>query len=119
MKKLLQSFGYAWKGIKTAFVSERNMKIHVFISVLVIVMGFVLQISMTEWLFCILCMGLVFCAELFNTAIETLTDRFSPDKDPLAGRTKDLSAGAVLLSAIISVIIGVIIFLPKIIALLK
>ncbi|HRG03383.1 MAG: diacylglycerol kinase family protein [Paludibacteraceae bacterium] len=118
MKRLLKSFVFAWQGIKAVFSSEQNMKIHVAVAITVIFFGFVFSISSAEWISVVICIGLVFSAEMFNTAFETLVDKVSPDKDPLAGKTKDIAAGAVLLAAIISVVVGIIIFLPKLINLI-
>jgi len=115
MKKFLNSFVFAARGIKLVFASETNMKVHVGISVLVLLMGFLFHISTFEWLICILCIGLVFSTEMFNTAIETIVDLVSPQRNHLAGKAKDIAAGAVLVTAIISVAVGIIIFLPKII----
>ncbi len=117
MKRLIKSFGYAFQGIKAVFSSETNMRIHAIIAFFVIIAAFVFSVSTTEWLVILLCIGLVFSAEMFNTALETLVDKVSPEQDPLAGKTKDLAAGAVLIAAIISAIIGTIIFLPKLITL--
>ena len=114
MRKRIQSFGYAFRGIKTVFLSEANMKIHIFISVLVVISGVVFTISITEWMFCLLCIAIVTGAEMMNTAIENVVDLASPEQHPLAGKAKDIAAGAVLLCAIISVIIGLIIFIPKV-----
>ncbi len=113
MGRLTKSFGYAWKGIRSVFSTEQNMKIHVGVAVLAVGFGFVLQISSVEWIAVILCIGLVFSAEMINTALEILVDKVSPQKDPVAGKIKDISAGAVLIAAIISVLVGVLIFLPK------
>jgi diacylglycerol kinase (ATP) len=113
MRKRIRSFGYAGRGIRIVFGSEANMKIHITIAVLVIICGFVFSISLTEWMFCLLCIGLVFGAEMMNTAIENVVDLASPKLHPLAGRAKDIAAGAVLICAIISVIIGLLIFVPK------
>ena len=96
-----------------SFKSERNMKIHVFIMLLVIFLGFLLEISIAEWLLCIILFGIVIAGELFNTAIETVVDMISLEKSPKAKLAKDVSAGAVLVLAISSVIIGLIIFIPK------
>ena len=115
MKKFLNSFVFAVRGIKSVFASETNMKVHVGISVLVLLMGFLFHISTIEWLICILCVGLVFCSEMFNTAIETIVDLVSPQRNPLAGKAKDIAAGAVLVTAVISVVIGIVIFLPKLV----
>ena len=114
MRKRIQSFGYAFRGIRTVFLSETNMKIHIFISVLVVISGVVFNISLAEWIFCLLCIAIVTGAEMMNTAIENVVDLASPEQHPLAGKAKDIAAGAVLLCAIISVIIGLIIFIPKV-----
>lgn len=119
MNRLIKSFRYAWKGIKVVFLSEKNMKIHLFVTFWVVVFGFIFQISAFEWIAVILCIGLVLSAEMFNTALETLVDKISPEQDPLAGKTKDTAAGAVLITAFISVIVGLIVFLPKLIILLQ
>ena len=114
MKKRLQSFGYAFRGIYSAFGTEANMKIHIGITFLVIICGIAFGISITEWMFCMLCIGLVVGAEMFNTSIENVVDLASPEQHPLAGKAKDIAAGAVLICAIISVIIGLLIFIPKV-----
>ena len=115
MKRLLKSFGFAWQGIKAVFTSEPNMRIHAVVALLVLIFGFIFSISSIEWIAIVICIGLVFSAEMFNTAFETLVDKVSPAKDPLAGKTKDVAAGAVFIAAIVSVVVGVIIFLPKLI----
>ena len=117
IKSLGNSFKYAFEGIFSSFKSERNMKIHVFMMILVIVFGFVLEISFMEWIICIILFGIVIGAELFNTAIETVVNMISLEKSPQAKLAKDISAGAVLVLAIASAIIGLIIFIPKFIAL--
>lgn len=119
MRKRIQSFGYAGRGIKFVFGTEANMKIHIAVAVLVVVCGFVFSISMTEWLFCLLCIGLVFGMEMMNTAIENVVDLVSPEYHYLAGKAKDIAAGAVLITAIISVIVGLLIFFPKCLILLQ
>ncbi|VBB46829.1 Undecaprenol kinase [uncultured Paludibacter sp.] len=114
MKRLLLSFSYALKGIKQVIRSETNMKIHLSIAVLVIILGFIFHISTSEWLACIICIGLVFSAETMNTAIETLVDMVSPERKPAAGKIKDIAAGGVFLAALISVVVGMIVFFSKI-----
>lgn len=111
----MKRFKYAFKGIFFAFTTQTNINIHIIISVLVIIAGFIFKINRVEWLFIIFAIGLVLSAELFNTAIETLVDLVSPDYNQKAGQVKDVAAGAVLIAAFISVIIGLIVFLPKII----
>jgi len=116
-KKLTNSFKYAFEGIKSSFDTERNMKIHVIIMLLVILAGVVLKISVIEWIICIILFGVVIAGELFNTAIETVVDLAMPNKNNKAKLAKDVSAGAVLILAITSAVIGIIIFVPKIIVL--
>lgn len=111
----MKRFKYAIKGILFAFKTQANIRIHSIISVLVISAGFLFKINPLEWLFIIFAIGLVLSAELFNTAIESLVDQVSPSYSEKAGLIKDVAAGAVLIAAVVSVIIGVIVFLPKII----
>jgi len=114
-KRLTNSFKYAFEGILQAYVGEQNLKIHTVIAVLVIIFGFILKISYTEWLVCLVLIGLVLMAEFFNTSIEYLVDLTSPEIHPLAKATKDTASAGVLMMAIISAIIGLIIFIPKLI----
>ena len=109
---LLRSFSYAISGICLALRSERNMKIHVSISGLVIGSGFFFRISKQEWLFVFFAIGGMLALELANTAIERVVDLVTEEYHPLAKQAKDLAAGAVFIFAIISVIIGIIIFGP-------
>lgn len=113
MKKRIRSFAFALKGIKLVFGSEPNMKIHLIMSFLVVICGFIFTISITEWMICILCFGLVFGAEMLNTSIENVVNLVSPEHNELAGKAKDIAAGAVLICAIASAIVGLIIFVPK------
>ncbi len=113
-KKLMNSFKYAIQGILSSFKTERNMKIHVFIMILVISAGIILKINKYEWIVCILCFAIVIGGELFNTAIETVVDIVMPYKNEKAKLAKDVSAGAVLILAMGAVICGLIIFVPKI-----
>jgi diacylglycerol kinase len=114
MRKRILSFVYAGRGIKSVFMTETNMKIHLVITAVVIACGFVFKINITEWCLCLLCMALVIGGEMLNTAIENIVNLASPEFHPLAGKAKDIAAGAVLICAIISVIVGCLIFLPKI-----
>lgn len=113
-KKLINSFKYAIQGILSSFKTERNMKIHIFIMILVIIAGFILKINKYEWIACIVCFAVVISGELFNTAIETVVDMVMPYKNDKAKIAKDIAAGAVLVLAIGAAIVGVIIFVPKI-----
>ena len=116
-KKLVNSFKYAGEGIISSFKSERNMKIHILIMVAVIIFGILFKISKIEWLICVILFSIVVSGELFNTAIETIVDMVSPQKNEKAKIAKDVSAGAVLIEAIGAAIVGGVIFVPKILEL--
>lgn len=118
MPRLLNSFKYAFNGITALFAHEANAKIHLSVAVCVIIAGFVFNIATWEWCAVILCIGGVFMAEGFNTAIEKLCDKVSPKHDPLIKIAKDVAAGAVLLYVFGAVFCGLIIFLPKVFKLL-
>ncbi len=117
MKKFIRGFGYAFNGICQAAVTQLNFRVHLACTLLVICAGCALHISLNEWLWIIFCVALVLMAELFNTAIEYLTDLVSPEYNKKAGLVKDFSAGAVLITAIGALAIGLIIFVPKLAAL--
>ena len=113
-KKIINSFKYAIQGILTSFKTERNMKIHICIMILVIIVGILFEINKYEWIICVICFAIVIGGELFNTAIETVVDMVMPYKDEKAKLAKDVSAGAVLVLAMGAAIVGFIIFMPKI-----
>lgn len=114
-KKLINSFKYAIDGIQAAYKKEQNLKIHTFIMILVIIAGIIFKINRFEWIVCIILFAFVIGAELMNTAIETLVDVIMPEINPRAKFVKDVCAGSVLAFAIGSAIIGLLIFIPKII----
>lgn len=114
-KKMINSFKNAFNGMIVSFKYERNMKIHISIMFLVILLGIIFKIKMVEWIISIICFALVIGGELFNTAIEITIDIAMPNFNGKAKKAKDISAGAVLVLAIASAIIGFIIFVPKII----
>jgi diacylglycerol kinase len=114
-----QSFKNAFNGFFQAVAKERNMKIHIVVAIMVIILGMLFKLDTPRWMAVIFAIGLVFVCELFNTAIELLTDMVSPEYSKQAKRVKDTSAAAVLVSAVISVIIGTIVFLGPIIDLLS
>ena len=113
-KSIVKSFKYAIEGICTGIKEERNMKIHITIMILVIIFGIMLKISKIEWIICIILFGFVISLELVNTAIESTVDLITIEKHPQAKIAKDVAAGSVLIAAITSIIIGLIIFIPKI-----
>lgn len=114
----LIGFAYAIDGIIGGLKAERNLLIHFGAMTLVIIFGFILSISTSEWIACAIACAIVMAAELFNTAIETVVDMISPEYSEKAKLAKDTAAGAVLVAAIGAAVVGVIIFLPKAIALL-
>jgi len=118
MKKLIRSFGYAFKGLSHAAATQLNFRIHLVATLLAIFMGYALHITVNEWLWIILCMAIVLITELLNTAIEFLTNLVSPDYNELAGHVKDISAGAVVIAAIFALITALVIFLPKLLLLI-
>ena len=117
-KSLINSFKYACMGIKSAIKSERNMKIHVLATLIVIAFGFILGLDPLEWVACIFSIVIVISSEMLNTAIETIVDLVSPNINPLAKKAKDIAAGSVLVMAIGAFLVGLIIFIPKIINIL-
>lgn len=114
----MNTFKYAISGIKKAFESELNIRLHVLASVLVLIAGWYFAISNYEWMLVVICIGMVISAEMINTAVEYLVDLVSPGHNELAGKIKDIAAGAVLIAAVCALITGLIIFLPKISAIL-
>lgn len=118
VKRLFRSFKYATEGIVYAFKYEQNIVVHTLIAILVIVLGIMLKISHFEWLVCFILFGLVISTELINTSIEAMVDLICPRKDPLAKIAKDTASGAVLVFALVAVIAGLIIFIPKIIGII-
>ena len=113
-KKIINSFKYAIQGVLASFKTERNMKIHICIMILVIIAGILFKINKYEWIICVICFAIVISGELFNTAIETVVDMVMPYKNEKAKLAKDVSAGAVLVLAMGAAIVGLIIFMPKI-----
>jgi len=117
--KLIKSFAFAITGIKTCFAIEINFKIHLCCAMIVTTIGLVCNISATEWMIVISCIAFVTAMEMMNTAIEKLCDMVSKDFHPTIKIIKDVASGAVLLAAIGSLIIGAIIFIPKVFVLIK
>ncbi|MFJ8236909.1 diacylglycerol kinase family protein [Ureibacillus sp. NPDC094379] len=112
VRKFIKSFGFAFYGIVMSF-EQQNMRIHLLSAIIVIIAGLWTGLNQVEWLVLILIISIVIGAELINTAIENVVDLASPDIHPLAKKAKDAAAGAVLVFALASVIIGLLIFIPK------
>jgi len=115
LRKRILSFRFAFKGILKLIKSEPNAMIHLIATIIAIACGFIFMISGSEWCAIFIVIGLVWAAESFNTVIEKLVDHLFPEFHETARVTKDIAAGAVLICAIISVIVGLIVFLPRVI----
>ena len=116
-KRLVKSFGYALHGIRLMINNEQNAKIHLFAMVIVVIAGCYFHLSTTEWLTIVIVSGGVFAAEAFNTSIEALSDTIAPEYNKNIKHVKDFAAGAVLVVSVTALIVGLIVFLPKIFAL--
>ena len=114
--RLRNSFGYAFKGLADLFRSQPNARIHLIVAIAALLLGGWLGLSRLEWVAIVLCIAVVLAMEALNTGLEYLTDLVSPEYHPLAGKAKDAAAAAVLLAAAGAVVVGVLIFLPKLVA---
>ncbi len=114
-RKFIRSFKYAYQGFIYAFKTEFNLKVHIVVAFLLIILGFVLKITKTEILITLVLIGQVISLELVNTAIERTVDLACSSKNSLAKVAKDCAAASVLISAIMASIVGVFIYLPYII----
>jgi diacylglycerol kinase (ATP) len=119
LTKRAKSFTHAGRGLWLFISGTHNAWLHVSVFVVALLLGWYLKISQTEWLFVFLAAGLVFVTEAINTAIEIDIELTSPEFHPHARDSKDVAAGAVLLAAMTAAIVGVIIFLPKIIGFIR
>lgn len=114
----LRSTTHALRGITIFLKTTHNAWVHLFFALLAIYLGFLLEISSIEWILIIFAIGLVILFEMINTAIEIDIDLTSPNYHPYARDTKDVAAGAVSLAVIVAGIVGIMIFLPKLSALI-
>ena len=119
LKKFFNSFTYPVKGLKYAYRNEQNLVVDIGIALIVIIASFIFKVSLIEAAILALTIGLVLAGELINTAIEATVDLVTEDYHPLAKVAKDTSSAAVFVISIVSIIVGLIIFLPKIIDLLS
>lgn len=117
ISKRLKSFKYAFNGLRILIKEEHNARIHLFATICVIIAGLFFNISMNEWIGVIFSIGLVFSLEIINSSIENIADFISPERHEMIKKIKDLSASGVLISSITALIIGLIIFIPKILKL--
>lgn len=114
MKRFFKSFGFALNGWKFFFITEKNGQIQLVVAVLVLIASFIFRISHTEWMAVLICMAMVLALEMTNSVLEKLVDFLHPGQHEHVKWIKDVAAGAVLWAAVLSAVIGGIIFLPKI-----
>ena len=119
IQKLGSSFRHAFRGLSLLFSSQRNARIHLAVSICVLTAGILARISKTDWALLVLAIGLVISAEALNTAIEILSDRITLESDPAIGRAKDVAAGAVLAAAACAIVLGLLVFVPHLLACLS
>jgi len=113
-KKQLQSFKYAFNGLRLMLKEEHNFRIHLFAAIIAILCGWFFKISYYEWLIVLLLIGWVLCLEVLNTCIEQIMNFISTEKSSSIKKIKDLAAAAVLISAITALVVGLFIFIPKV-----
>jgi diacylglycerol kinase len=113
IQAFLKSFSYAFEGIAHVVVTQRNMRVHLTVAIVIMLLGLWLGITTIEWALIALTMGVIFAAEMLNTVVESLVDLMSPDHHPLAKVAKDAAAGAVLLLAIFATLVGLFILGPR------
>lgn len=118
-KKLIHSFNYARLGAEHILRTQRNIRIHIFAGIIVLSTAFWLKVTMAEAALLTLTIAFVVAAEMFNTAIEEIVNLVKPEESPLAGMIKNISAAAVLTTALGAIVIGMLIFVPKLIELWK
>lgn len=110
MNAFLKSFRYALKGIRVSWSEQRNLKVQLCVAVVTAGAGFWFRITPVEWCLILMAIGLVIGLEMVNSAIEGLVDLITRERNELAGKVKDIAAGAVLFASVIAVIIGVLVF---------
>ena len=113
VKNRANSFKYAFKGLWTMFSEEPNFRVHFLAALTTVLFGIFFKLNGTEWILITIVIGFVLVSEIFNSAIERIADFVSPEHNQIVGITKDLCAAMVLVAALVSVIVGLIIFVPK------
>jgi diacylglycerol kinase len=116
MQKFIKSFLFALKGVRTSLHEQKNLKIQSLIGLITIGAGFFFKITPTEWCFVLILIGMVIALEIVNTAIEDVVNLVTTEWKPLAGKVKDMAAGAVLVVSIVAIVVGVIIFRKYVLA---
>ncbi|HAQ60600.1 TPA: diacylglycerol kinase [Candidatus Delongbacteria bacterium] len=109
----INSFKFAFKGLCTMFTEEPNFRVHFFAALATVLLGTFYELNGTEWILITIVIGFVLVSEIFNSAIERIADFVSPEHNKIIGITKDLCAAMVLVAAVVAVVVGLIIFIPK------
>lgn len=112
----LKSFRYAFNGIKTAWQDEHNFRVHSVAAVIALILSIILNISVNEWIAVLFSIGFVFVCELLNTAVENIADFICNEENPTIKKSKDVAAAAVMISSITALLVGLLIFIPKLIS---
>jgi diacylglycerol kinase len=115
IRKTVTSFVYALNGLKIMIREEPNSRIHLFAAICTVIAGILFKVSLNEWIALVFAIGFVISLEIVNSAIENIADFVSPERNDMIKKIKDLSAAGVLVSAMTALIIGLIVFLPKIV----
>lgn len=118
-KTFLQGVGYCLEGIAYTFKDEKNFRIEVFMGIIAVIASFILKISLIEWVIVVFLINMVLVLELINTAFESMVDLYTQEYNKIAKATKDVIAGAVLVTCLFSLVIAFIIFVPKILELIN
>ncbi len=118
-KTFLQGVGYCLEGISHTFKNERNFRIEILLGILAVILSFLLKISILEWVIIVFMITLVLVLELVNTAFESMVDLYTQEYNKIAKATKDVIAGAVLVTCLFSLVIAFLIFFPKIMEVIK
>jgi diacylglycerol kinase len=117
LKSRFKSFKYAMDGLRSLLKNEQNARIHVLAAIAAIITGIIMKLNHYEWALLTIVAGIVFLTELLNSSIESLADHVNPEWNEMIRRAKDYSAAAVLISAIVAIVVGCLIFIPKLWAL--
>jgi diacylglycerol kinase len=118
LKSRTSSFKFAFRGLSSLLVNEHNSIIHLAAAVIVIALGFILKVNPCEWCLLIIVIGLVFLAEILNSSLEAIADVIEPQWNEKIMRAKDYAAAAVLISVIVAVLVGALIFIPRLLLLM-
>lgn len=118
VRNRIRSFGYAFSGVVAFLKSEPNGRIHAAATIVVIIAGCYFKLPVAEWCMLVLVMGLVWITEMLNTAIEKAMDHVAPERHERVKVVKDVAAGAVLVSAIVALVTGALVFVPKVLAII-